>query len=122
LIDPEAQAGGEVQRRAELVVQKEELDAERSELWGLVRRMRQPAESTVDWATLMGAPTLAKNPAISSLVQQILTAETSRDAGARRTAADPDVLNFERTIRDLRPGSPGSPRPRSRRSTAGPPP
>ena len=103
LIDPEAQAGDEVRRRADLVVQREELAAEKSELWGLVRRMRQPAESTVDWATLMGSPTLAKNQAISSLVQQILSAETARDGLLpRRTAADPDVMNLERNIRDLR--------------------
>jgi uncharacterized protein involved in exopolysaccharide biosynthesis len=103
LIDPQAQAGDQVRRRADLLVQQEELVAERSELWSLVRRMRQPAEGTVDWATLMGTPTLAKNPAISAVVQQILSAETARDGLlSRRTAADPDVVNLERTIGDLR--------------------
>ncbi len=103
LIDPGAQASDEIRRLADLRVQKEELAAERSELWSLVRRMRQPAESTVDWATLMGTPTLAKNQAISALVQQILSVETARDGLlSRRTAADPDVVNLDRTIRDLR--------------------
>jgi len=103
LIDPTAQAGDQVRRRADLQVQQEELVAERSELMSLVRRMRQPAESTVDWATLMGASTLAKNPAISAVVGQILSAEAARDElRLRRTAADPDVVNLERKIRDLR--------------------
>ncbi len=103
LIDPEAQAGDDVRRRADLVIQKEELAAERRELQSLVRRLQQAAEHPVDWATLMGAPTLAQNQAISALVQQILNAEAERtQLMTRRTAADPDVVNVERTIRESR--------------------
>ncbi len=103
VIDPEAQAGEQVRRLAELRAQREELSAERSELRDLLTRTRQPTESAADWAAFVGAPALIKNQAIASIVQQLSTMEAER---ARlltwRTAADPDVLGLERTIALLR--------------------
>jgi tyrosine-protein kinase Etk/Wzc len=103
VINPEAQAGDQVRRLADLRVQKEELVARQSELWDLVRRTRQPAESTGDWATFMGSPALLQNQAIGAVVQQLSMAEAERARlMTRRTAADPDVVGLDRTIAVLR--------------------
>ncbi len=103
VIDPEAQASGQVSRLAELRVQQEELAARRSELWELVRRTRQPAESAGHWTALAGSPALIQNPAIAAVVQQLSTAEAERERLLTwRTAADPDVAGIERSIGVLR--------------------
>jgi tyrosine-protein kinase Etk/Wzc len=103
VVDPGAQATDQVRRLADLRVQKEELTARQSELWDLVRRTRQPAESTGDWASFMGSPALLQNQAISAVVQQLSTAEAERARlMTRRTTADPDVIGLDRTISTLR--------------------
>jgi capsular exopolysaccharide synthesis family protein len=103
LIDPEAQATDEVKHLADLRVQREELDAQRSALWDLVRRSRQPAESASDWTAFVGSPALGQNQALTALVVQLSSLEAER---ARlmtwRTAADPDVTGLLRTIGVLR--------------------
>jgi capsular exopolysaccharide synthesis family protein len=92
LIDPEAQASDQVRRRADLQAQSEEVEQQRSALWALVARSRQPAESAADWASLVSSPALASNPAISTIVGNLITLEGARaELQTRRTATDADV-------------------------------
>lgn len=103
LIDPEAQAGNEVQRQANLQVQEEELAAQRSVLQDLIRRSRQPAESTTDWAAFTGSPVLAQNTAIAGLVTQLVgLAQQRAQLLAFRTAADPQVVSLTNSMALLR--------------------
>jgi capsular exopolysaccharide synthesis family protein len=102
LIDPEAQASDQVQRRAALEVQKEGLDDQSRVLWDLVRRTKQPAESSGGWAEFAGSGVVAQNTVISSLLAQItgLVAERTQLL-SRRTTADPDVVTKSSMIAAL---------------------
>jgi capsular exopolysaccharide synthesis family protein len=103
VIDPQTQAGDQVKRLADLRVQKEELDAQRSQLWDLLRRTKQPAESAADWTAFVGSPILLQNQAIAGLVTQLATLETDRARmQSWRTAADPDLAATNRQIGVLR--------------------
>ena len=103
VIDPEAQATDQVRRRADLQVQSEELEQQRSALWTLVARSRQPAESAADWTSLVSSPALASNSAISTIVGQLFTLEAQRaELQTRRTASDADVARATSQIGTLR--------------------
>lgn len=103
VIDPAAQASDAVQRRANLQVQREEIDQQRKALWTLLARSRQPAESVADWAEFIGSPALAGNPAITAIMGQLVPLETERGQMAgQRTAAEPQVAALITTIGTLR--------------------
>ncbi len=103
VIDPEAQAGDAVRRLADTRAEREELTAERSQLRALLTRARESKDSAVDWTVFASSPSLAKNGALSGIVQQLSTAEAERTRLATwRTAADPDVATIQRTIAMLR--------------------
>ncbi len=103
IVDPDAQAGDQARRLADLKVQQEELTARRGEMAELVRRTRQPAESAADWTAFAASPVMVQNPTIASVVQQLTTAEGERaQLLARRTAADPDVVTLTQRIATLR--------------------
>lgn len=103
VIDPDAQAGDAVRRLADFRAEREQLTAERSELGLLLARARATADSAVDWTVFASSPSLAKNQALSGIVQQLSTAEAERTRLATwRTAADPDVATLQRTISLLR--------------------
>ena len=102
-IDPEAQAGDAVRRLADSRAEREELAAARSELSTLLVRARGAADSAPDWTVFVSSPSLAKNQALSGIVQQLSTAEAERARLATwRTGADPDVATIQRTITLLR--------------------
>jgi tyrosine-protein kinase Etk/Wzc len=93
LIDPEAQATDQVQRSATLQVQKEGLDDQARVLWDLIRRTRQPAESSGGWTEFAGSTVLAENPVISGLLTQIIGLVSERSQLlTHRTMADPEVV------------------------------
>lgn len=93
LIDPAAQASDQVQRRAALLAQKEGLDDQSRVLWNLVRRARQPAESSGGWAEFAGSTVLAEYPTIGGTLGQIIALVAERsELLTRRTAADPAVV------------------------------
>src|SRR5512144_486463 len=103
VIDPAAQASDAVQRRANLQVQREEIDQQRKALWNLMVRSGQPAESVADWAEFIGSPALAGNPAISAIMGQLVPLETERaQMAGQRTAAEPQVASLITTIGTLR--------------------
>src|SRR5437660_975822 len=103
VIDPEAQAGDQVKRLADLRAEREQLAAERSELGALLAKARGAADGAGDWTVFASSPSLAKNQALSGIVQQLSSAETERSRlGTWRTAADPDVATIQRTIMLLR--------------------
>ena len=103
IVDPDAQAGDEARRLADLKVQQEELTARRGEMSELVRRTRQRADSSADWTAFAASPALVQNPTIASVVQQLTTAEGERaQLLARRTGADPDVVTLTQRIATLR--------------------
>ena len=99
VIDPQAQAGNQVQQQAALQVQQEELASQRSVLQDLIRRSRQPADSATDWAAFMGSPVLAQNTSIAGLVTQLVSQTQSRaQMMTFRTAADPQVVSLTNSI------------------------
>ena len=103
VIDPEAQAGDQVKRLADLRAEREQLAAERNELGALLAKARGAADGAGDWTVFASSPSLAKNQALSGIVQQLSSAETERSRlGTWRTAADPDVATIQRTIMLLR--------------------
>jgi len=84
-------------------VKQEELTARQSEMWDLVRRTRQPAESAGDWTAFLAAPGLVQNQGISMLVQQLVTIDGLRaQLMTRRTAADPEMVGLARQSAALR--------------------
>lgn len=102
LIDPQAQASDQVQRRATLVVQREGLDDQSRVLWDLVRRTRLPAESSAGWAQFAGSPIVAQNATMSGLLGQIIALVADRtQLLTRRTMADPDVITKSSMIATL---------------------
>jgi capsular exopolysaccharide synthesis family protein len=99
VIDPQAQAGNQVQQQAALQVQQEELASQRSVLQDLIRRSRQPADSVTDWAAFMGSPVLAQNTNIAALLTQLVSLTQQRAQMLTfRTAADPQVVSFTNSI------------------------
>lgn len=103
MIDPTAQASAQVQRAADLRVQREELDQQRSALWSLIQRARQPAESAADWTAFAGSPVLAQNQAIGNIVGLLVSAEAERTSMlTQRTAAESQVAARTRVIAGLR--------------------
>jgi capsular exopolysaccharide synthesis family protein len=103
VIDPQAQAGEQVHRLADLRARQDELAAQRAQLRDLLVRARLPADSAGSWADFVGAPSLITSPAMSGIVQQLSTVEAERARLATwRTGADPDVVGLDRTIRVLR--------------------
>jgi capsular exopolysaccharide synthesis family protein len=103
VIDPEAQAGDAVRRLADFRAEREQLAAERNELGLLLARARGAADSAVGWTVFASSPSLAKNQALSGIVQQLSTVEAERTRlGTWRTAADPDVATLQHTISLLR--------------------
>ena len=102
LIDPEAQASDQVTRRATLTVQKEGLDDQSRVLWALVRRARQPVESSGGWAEFAGSTALAENSVISGLLTQIIGLVSERSQLlTHRTTADPEVIAKSTLIAQL---------------------
>ncbi len=103
VIDPEAQAGDAVRRLADLRAEREQLADQRDELGLLLARARGTADSAVGWTVFASSPSLAKNQALSGIVQQLSTVEAERTRlGTWRTAADPDVATLQHTISLLR--------------------
>jgi capsular exopolysaccharide synthesis family protein len=103
VIDPTTQAGDELHRVADLQAQHEELSAESTSLFELLRRTRQPAESTADWTDFASTPALVQNSAISAVVGQLMSLEAQRaQLTTQRTAREPEVAGVLRSIGALR--------------------
>jgi capsular exopolysaccharide synthesis family protein len=98
VINPEAEASGQVGRLIETQSQRGVIEAERAALAELVANIDQQAATAGDsapspYTQILAFPTLLQNRAATELLQSLAAVQDQRRALlARRTPADPDVL------------------------------
>ena len=99
VIDVQEQATTEVRRMAELLAQRNALDAERIALDGLLTQAEPRPSQAGDpdqpssYRNLVAFPSLLRNQAVSTLISSLAQVEDRRaDLLARRKPDDPDVL------------------------------
>jgi capsular exopolysaccharide synthesis family protein len=114
VINPEAEASGQVGRMIQTQSQRGVIEAERTALAQLMTKIDQQAPQASDsgpspYSQILAFPTLLTNRAASELLQSLATVQDQRRALlARRTPQDPDVQaltarekELERQIRDI---------------------
>lgn len=96
VIDPELSGRLDVERAMELETELETLDVEARTLRQI---LNESARGRLPVRSLAAYPTFLRNPAINSLLVQLLTTETERtQLLQRRTELDPEVVELTQTV------------------------